>query len=81
MIVEEDPEHGVFVVGINKVGLERRGVPEETRAALRQAHRLLCRSGLNVSAALERIAAELPPLPEILHLTEFYRTTKRGVIR
>ena len=68
------------VVGINKVGLERRGVPEESRQALRQAHRLLCRSGLNVSEALARIEAELPPLPEILHLVEFYRTTQRGVM-
>ena len=69
------------VVGINKVGLERRGVPEESRMALRQAHRLLCRSGLNVSDALARIEAELPPLPEIRHLVEFYRTTQRGVLR
>ena len=68
------------VVGINKVGLERRGVPEESRQALRQAHRLLCRSGLNVSEALARIEAELPPLPEILHLVEFFRTTQRGVM-
>ena len=68
------------VVGINKVGLERRGVPEESRMALRQAHRLLCRSGLNVSEALARIEAELPQLPEILHLIEFYRTTQRGVL-
>lgn len=69
------------VIGINKVGLERRGVPEESRMALRQAHRLLCRSGLNVSDALARIEAELPQLPEILHLVEFYRTTQRGVLR
>lgn len=69
------------VVGINKVGLERRGVSEEARAALRQAHRLLCRSGLNVTAALQRIETELPQLPEILHLIEFYRTTQRGVLR
>ena len=81
MIIEGDAGRGTFVAGINKVGLERRGVPEETRTVLQKAHRLLCRSGLNVSAALERIDAELPQIPEILHLTEFYRTTKRGVIR
>ena len=69
------------VAGINKVGLERRGVSEEARTALRQAHRLLCRSGLNTTVALARIEAELPALPEIRHLVEFYRTTTRGVLR
>ena len=80
MLVDEH-EGKAIVVGINKVGLERRGVPEETRMALRQAHRLLCRSGLNVSDAIARIEAEVPQSPEILHLIDFYRTTERGVLR
>ena len=48
---------------INKVGLERNGVSQETQAALKQAHRLLFREGLTMSNALTRIEAELPPLP------------------
>ena len=69
------------VVGINQVGLTRRGFSEETRNVLRQAHRLFCRSGLNVSDAIVKIEAELPDIPEIRHLVDFYRTTKRGVLR
>ena len=69
------------VVGINRVGLTRRGVSEETQTALRQAHRILCRSGLLATAALARIEAELPPLPELKHLVEFFRASKRGVLR
>lgn len=68
-------------VGINNVGLTRRGFSEETRNALRQAHRMICHSDMNVSDSLARVEAELPDIPEIRHLVDFFRTTKRGVIR
>ena len=37
---------------INKVGLERNGLAEETQAALRQAYKILFRDGLTTSNAL-----------------------------
>jgi UDP-N-acetylglucosamine acyltransferase len=64
---------------INKVGLERAGLPEATIAALRQASRILFRDGLTVSNALARIESELPPLPELQHLVEFIRASERGI--
>ena len=67
--------------GVNVVGLGRRGFAKETIEALRAAYKLLCHSGLNVTAALERISAELPDLPEIRALADFYRSSQRGVIR
>ena len=66
---------------INLVGLTRRGFSEETRRVLKSAHKLLCRSGLNVSDALAEIGKTLPDLPELAHLVEFFKTTQRGVIR
>src|SRR5688572_12328709 len=53
---------------INKVGLERNGVSEETQNALRRAYKILFREGLTISNALARIESELPPLPEVKHL-------------
>ena len=67
--------------GVNVVGLGRRGFAKETMEALRAAYKLLCREGLNVTAALERIEAELPDLPELRALADFYRASQRGVIR
>ncbi len=67
--------------GINVVGLTRRGFNEPTRAALKQSYRLLCRSGLHIGQALARIETDLPDLPELRHLVEFYRTSSRGVLR
>jgi UDP-N-acetylglucosamine acyltransferase len=76
MITEgEDPK----VVGPNIVGLQRHNIPAETRAALKEAYRLLYREGLNRSQAMERIKYEVPDLPEIRQLVEFYQQSTRGV--
>ena len=64
---------------INKVGMERNGIPEESQSALRQAYKLLFREGLTIPNALARITQELPPVPELLHLIEFVRTSERGI--
>jgi UDP-N-acetylglucosamine acyltransferase len=64
---------------INKVGLDRNGVAEETQTALKQAYKILFREGLTVSNALARIETELPLLPEILHLVKFVRASERGI--
>jgi UDP-N-acetylglucosamine acyltransferase len=69
------------VCTINKVGLERNGVPETTLNALRQACKILFREGLSVPNALARIEAELPPSPELTHLIEFVRSSPRGISR
>lgn len=64
---------------VNKVGLERNGVSEEAQAALKQAYKIIFRDGLTISNALVRIEAELPKLPEVLHLLEFARKSERGL--
>ncbi len=64
---------------INKVGLTRNGVSEETQAVLRQAYKLLFREGLTISNALLRIEKELPPSPELEHLVRFVRSSERGI--
>ena len=65
--------------GLNTVGLRRHGVRPETVAALRRAYRLLFKAGLNTSQALDRIAAEVPPCPEVDALVEFIKRSHRGI--
>src|SRR5581483_473999 len=55
---------------INRVGLERNGVAEETQAALRQAYKILFREGLTIPNALTRIEKELPASAEMQHLIQ-----------
>jgi UDP-N-acetylglucosamine acyltransferase len=73
------PEMSVF--GANSIGLERRGFERNSVEALQTAFRLLTRSQLNTSQAIERIRAEVPPCPEIDELIEFIQASDRGVIK
>jgi UDP-N-acetylglucosamine acyltransferase len=49
--------------------------------ALQTAFRLLTRSNLNTSQAIERIQAEVAPCAEVAELVEFIRASERGVIK
>lgn len=65
--------------GLNTVGLERRGFPEDVRRELKRAYRLFFQSKLNISQALERARAELVLLPEVEHFIAFIEGSQRGV--
>jgi UDP-N-acetylglucosamine acyltransferase len=65
--------------GLNSIGLQRAGLPGETIAALKRAYRLFFNSDLNLSQALERARADLPPLPEVERFLAFVESSERGV--
>lgn len=62
---------------LNLVGLRRNGVTEESIAALDEAYRLIFRSRLSRTQALERIEAEVRLTPEVRHLADFLRKTEQ----
>ncbi len=69
------------VYGVNRVGLERRGISPETIAKLRRAYRYLLQSKLTASRAIARIEQDpAVQCPEVTYLVEFIRTSRRGVI-
>jgi UDP-N-acetylglucosamine acyltransferase len=69
------------VFGENKVGLERRGFTKEAIESLHKAFRLLTKSGLNTTQAVERIRAEVPAGPEVNELLEFMERSERGFVK
>jgi len=73
-------EFNVAARGLNLVGLRRAGFAKETIRGLKQAYRILYRSGLPLGEALDRIEREIP-IPEARHLVEFIRGSKRGICR
>ncbi len=66
------------VLDINVRGLRRAGIPPASRAALRHAYKLLYRSNLNVSQALEAIEEEVEPDEEVEYLVAFIQRIKGG---
>ena len=64
--------------GLNAVGLRRAGFSRDRLLALENAYRILVKSALNTTQALERIADEMPGNPDVDELVQFIRESKRG---
>lgn len=67
--------------GVNVIGLERRGFPVESIRSIRAAYRVLLKSGLNTSQALDQLKQELAGRPEVQALIDFIQTSERGIIK
>jgi len=67
--------------GLNSVGLRRSGYSRERVLLLERAYRLLIKSRLNTTQALQRIEEELPGQPDVEYLVRFIRESKRGFHR
>ncbi len=74
-------EREARVFGANKVGLERRGIAPEVVDQLQKSFRLLTRSGLNTSQAIERIRQEVASSPELEELLDFIQASSRGFVK
>lgn len=70
----------VKLYGLNTIGLQRSGMDEETIRELKRAYRLLFRSDLNVTQAIERAQTEIEALPEVKELIRFVEASERGVV-
>jgi UDP-N-acetylglucosamine acyltransferase len=68
-------------LGLNRIGLERRGFSEETLQILEKVFRILFKSHFNTTQALERIKAEVEPIPEVKNVLDFIANSKRGIIK
>jgi UDP-N-acetylglucosamine acyltransferase len=68
--------HPARARGLNVVGLRRAGVAPPQVRTLKEAYRLLLRSGLHLEAALEAMSALRDPLVD--EMIAFVRASKRG---
>jgi UDP-N-acetylglucosamine acyltransferase len=70
----------VKLYGLNTVGLQRSGMDEATIRELKRAYRLLFRSDLNVTQAIEQVQSEIEGMPEVRELIQFVEASERGVV-
>jgi UDP-N-acetylglucosamine acyltransferase len=68
-------------VGLNTVGLERRGFSHETIAQLKHAMHVLFQSKLLLEPAVEQVERDCSDSPEVARLLHFLRQSERGFIR
>lgn len=68
-------------VGLNLVGLKRRGFSADVLKNIKQAYRLVFRSGMQLEDALTKIDNELESSKELSVFVDFIKGSERGLAR
>ena len=68
-------------VGINSIGLRRRGYTSEKITEIQNIYRVIYLKQLNVSQALSYIETELPATPERDEIISFITSSQRGIMK
>ena len=71
----------ISYVGLNIVGLRRRGFTSERINGIQEIYRTLYLSGYNISQAVERIEQDLPASEDRDLILNFVRSSSRGIVR
>ncbi len=68
-------------VGLNSIGLKRRGFSTEKINAIQEIYRIIYNSGLNFTQALEQIEKEIPDSEMRMEIVQFMKESTRGLIK
>jgi UDP-N-acetylglucosamine acyltransferase len=68
-------------MGLNSVGLTRRGFEKERIDEIHEIYRTIYQKGMNISQALEIVEKEFKDSPDRNYILEFIRKSERGIIR
>ncbi|MCK4632839.1 MAG: acyl-ACP--UDP-N-acetylglucosamine O-acyltransferase [candidate division Zixibacteria bacterium] len=69
------------IIGLNSIGLKRRGFQPDAIKALEKTFKLLFFSKLNTTQAVTRINDELEITPEVRDVLEFIEKSERGLVK
>ena len=68
-------------VGVNSVGLQRRGFTKEAVNEILEVYRNIYNKGLNITQALEFIERNLPESPEKTSIISFIKASDKGIVK
>lgn len=68
-------------VGVNSVGLQRRGFTSEKINSISEIYRNIYLRGLNITQATQCIEKEIPDSEEKTEILQFIRESKRGILK
>ena len=71
----------ISYIGVNSVGLMRRGFSKEVIQQIEDIYRIIFVRGYNMTKALEAVEAECPDTKERKQILDFIRESKDGIIR
>jgi len=67
------------IVGLNKVGLSRKGFSDQQIAAIKKVYKIFYNSGLNTSQALQKVSEISELTDEQKLFVDFIRNSERGI--
>ncbi|HSY76501.1 MAG TPA: acyl-ACP--UDP-N-acetylglucosamine O-acyltransferase [Bacteroidia bacterium] len=68
-------------IGVNSVGLTRRGFSAETIKQIEDTYRLLYVKGTSIATALQHIESEIPDSKEKRHIVDFVKESVNGIMK
>ena len=68
-------------VGVNSIGLRRRGFSNEQINNIQDIYRILFTKNFNTTQAINQIEGSLEATPELENILQFIRNARRGIIR
>jgi len=71
--------HRTEIVGLNTIGLRRNNFTPQQRKAIKQAYKVIYKSGLKPAEALAQLKAD-EPTEEVQHIIRFIEASDRGII-
>jgi UDP-N-acetylglucosamine acyltransferase len=74
-------ERNTRCYGMNRIGLERHSFSPERLETIERAYRLLLRSKLNTTQAVEQIRAQLNGSADVAELIAFIQSSERGLTK
>jgi UDP-N-acetylglucosamine acyltransferase len=74
-------ERDTHCFGANAIGLERQGFTRDRIEAIERAYRLLLRSKLNTTQAVEQMRGELNGSADVAELIAFIESSERGLTK
>jgi UDP-N-acetylglucosamine acyltransferase len=69
------------IIGINKVGLERKGIDEKRRTRIKNLFRAIFKDSLTVQEAVIKLTEEAPEDEDIKKIAAFIQGSERGIYR
>ncbi len=71
----------VSFVGVNSIGLRRRGFTNERINAIQEIYRILYLKGRNITQAVRYIEANVPATPDRDEILSFINNSQRGIMK
>jgi len=77
-IIKNDP---VGFMGLNKVGLRRRGFTQQKIDEIEEIYKVIYFSGRNISQAIQYLKDNFKATDELNYIVDFISNSKRGILK